>query len=324
MKSEYIKIQPNLICKSSILDILPQINTIVFDIDGVLIDVSSSFRKAIGKTTDFYFSNILSWKNSKNIIYPSEVEKFKMAGGFNDDWDLSFAVVLFYLYKGVNYQHFDISKLKKMLPTLDDFLERITDLGGGLSSAEKIIFEEAGPQEATQILSWWDKKIIKRIFQEIYAGEKEVEKVYNGKPLFIKMPGLYLKEKVLIDTKLLNKRFSYGIITGRTEGEMYLALRKMRGEKKFKKDFIITQDDGIRKPDPACLKKIVKNKDLGIYVGDIIDDLLLVENYKKATNKIFLSCIVDFKNKKFYQEKNADIIVDKVNTLLLFLQKKIH
>lgn len=318
----YCKIYPQVLCKLSAVDFLPKINTVIFDVDGVLIDVKNSFRKAIIKTVDFYFSNILKWKNAKNVISISDVEKFKMAGGFNDDWDLSFSAILFFLYKGIKNNCYDILELKKLPPSLDSFFKKIYPEESGPTSFERNIFKNVSPYKGSKILSLWDKKIIKRIFQEFYAGEKEIKKIYCETPIFVKTDGLYLKEKVIIDTKLLNKKFTYGIITGRTEGELYLALKKMKAEKIFKKELIITQDDGIRKPDAACLEKIVKNREgiFGVYVGDTIDDLNLVENYKKTKgDNVFLSCIVDLKHRKFYKEKNADIIVDNVNTLLKFI-----
>lgn len=51
---------------------------IVFDIDGVLIDVSKSYNLAIKKTAEFFLDKKISEK---------EVEDIKLAGGFNDDWD---------------------------------------------------------------------------------------------------------------------------------------------------------------------------------------------------------------------------------------------
>jgi len=58
---------------------------ILFDMDGVLVDVSNSYRIAIKKTAEFY----LSQKVSHN-----EIQEYKNRGGYNDDWDLSEAIIL--------------------------------------------------------------------------------------------------------------------------------------------------------------------------------------------------------------------------------------
>src|SRR3989338_6766683 len=57
---------------------------IVFDIDGVLIDVSKSYRLSIKKTAEFFLCKEISGK---------EVEKVKLSGGFNDDWDCTEEII---------------------------------------------------------------------------------------------------------------------------------------------------------------------------------------------------------------------------------------
>ena len=59
-------------------------NLIIFDVDGVLIDVSRSFRVAIKKTVEFF----LEKKVPKKEIYEQ-----KLKPGFNDDYDCSEAIL---------------------------------------------------------------------------------------------------------------------------------------------------------------------------------------------------------------------------------------
>ncbi len=53
---------------------------ILFDLDGVLIDVNQSYLQAIRETVGFFSSNLPEWK---------EIQTQKQAGGFNNDWDLT-------------------------------------------------------------------------------------------------------------------------------------------------------------------------------------------------------------------------------------------
>ena len=57
---------------------------IIFDMDGILIDVSRSYREAI-RLTAAYFLN--------RQIKKSEVEKIKNKIGMNNDWDASYALI---------------------------------------------------------------------------------------------------------------------------------------------------------------------------------------------------------------------------------------
>ena len=57
---------------------------LLFDMDGVLVDVSYSYRTAVEKTVGFY---------SGRKIGPGLIQAFKDRGGFNNDWDLSQAIL---------------------------------------------------------------------------------------------------------------------------------------------------------------------------------------------------------------------------------------
>jgi len=57
---------------------------LIFDIDGVLVDVSNSYREAIKQTAEFY-------TNTK--VTPKEIQSYKEKTGFNNDWDLTYAII---------------------------------------------------------------------------------------------------------------------------------------------------------------------------------------------------------------------------------------
>jgi HAD superfamily phosphatase len=57
---------------------------LLFDMDGVLVDVSRSYREAVGQT----FQIFSGWDTS-----PARIQEFKDRGGFNNDWDLTLALL---------------------------------------------------------------------------------------------------------------------------------------------------------------------------------------------------------------------------------------
>ena len=71
---------PNLENVEKVLNALKIKPTIVFDVDGVLIDASKSYRVAVQKTF-----NQLSGKE----VTAEELSATKKLGGFNNDWDLT-------------------------------------------------------------------------------------------------------------------------------------------------------------------------------------------------------------------------------------------
>jgi HAD superfamily phosphatase len=57
---------------------------IVFDMDGVLVDVSDSYRETIVRTVEHFCGRTLT---------PAEIQDYKNQGGFNDDWKLSHHII---------------------------------------------------------------------------------------------------------------------------------------------------------------------------------------------------------------------------------------
>lgn len=58
---------------------------LLFDMDGVLVDVSQSYRVAIKKTAEFFTGDDISDK---------DIQVLKDKGGFNNDWDLTEELIL--------------------------------------------------------------------------------------------------------------------------------------------------------------------------------------------------------------------------------------
>lgn len=57
---------------------------IIFDIDGVLVDVSNSYRTAIAKTAEYF---------TRQEVLSEEINELKQQTGFNNDWDLTEALI---------------------------------------------------------------------------------------------------------------------------------------------------------------------------------------------------------------------------------------
>jgi HAD superfamily phosphatase len=64
-------------------DITPE--AVLFDMDGVLVDVSASYRLAIKKTAEYFL---------KESVSVQEIQRYKEQGGYNNDWDLTEMILL--------------------------------------------------------------------------------------------------------------------------------------------------------------------------------------------------------------------------------------
>ena len=74
-------------------NILDKVDSIVFDCDGVLIDITESYDLAISKTTKYVLENFAKINDSIDIDFEI-IDEFKSTGGFNDEVDLTYAAIL--------------------------------------------------------------------------------------------------------------------------------------------------------------------------------------------------------------------------------------
>ncbi|MDI6826873.1 MAG: HAD hydrolase-like protein [Armatimonadota bacterium] len=303
---------------------LSGIDGIIFDVDGVLIDVSNSIQLAHGKVAETYFS-LLGWTDCEGMVTPQDVDAFKLARGFNSDWDLATAWVLLYLLKSIRYSNTRGSELRNKPPKIEEFTSRIARLGGGLDNARKVLQEIALPEEWRVLSSWSDRPLLEKVFQETYSGDL-CPRIYGYKPTIAKGQGLIYKDRRILDKRFVPKHLKLGIATGRTLGETIVGLEIMGLSDLFSEKAIVTEDDRLWKPDPAVLKLAVERTgcQYPLYVGDTPDDLITVNNYRKLGHEIascgVLTGISGGNLRQVFAEHKADMVADNVNAALLAIR----
>jgi len=321
----YIETAPNLWIKRGALERFKKIDSLVLDIDGVILDVTRSFRVAIGKATQFYFKKILKWPGDAVLITPSETQFFKMAGGFNNDWELTYAVIIFYLGKSALLSNRNLNVLRDNGQSLRDFTNEVKKMGGGLEFAERAAL--SGLKDKERIKALWDRSLIKQIFQEFYAGVDWCKRLYGFNPVYVNKRGLLNREKVLISRELVKQFYpKVSVITGRTKKETGVALERANLSGIIFPENVLSDDGGVRKPDPTLLVDLSKKMDtkVGIYIGDTPDDLETVNNFKKlGRNDKFLSCIVlrETEKVKRFIEGDVDVLAASGNDVLSEINK---
>ena len=83
----------DMLVSDSIVDELESIDAVIFDCDGVLIDITESYDTAINKTVSYILDDILQIQ-TENIVTPEILYGFKSKGGFNDEVAVCYAVIL--------------------------------------------------------------------------------------------------------------------------------------------------------------------------------------------------------------------------------------
>ena len=247
------------------------LDALVFDMDGVLIDVSESYRAAIRETTRVYFEDGLRLAPfAGELVSREDVNAFKFAGGFNNDWDLTTALVKYFLAlldflpppssTGEGRGGRDLlaflrdagSRVNTTVESLAQhkdiagFTRQVKQAGGGLDAVSKILGTRgddllfaAGDPRATNL--------VKRIFEEIYLGAELFRDEYGESPLIYHGDGLIRREKLIPNRQTLlasSERLPLGIATGRPHNQAAFALRAAGIETYFRA--LVTHDDLVR------------------------------------------------------------------------------
>ncbi len=288
---------PEPILKLGVRDLLPQIDTVIFDMDGVLLDISGSIRQVNCLVIPTFLRTLPGWSAPDDLLTSEDIERFKRAGGFNDDWDLSVALVLLYLFKAVRHGTRDAARLHALPPTIADFTGAVAARGGWLAAAEAIVFEQTTAGQAAAIRAEWDQPRILRLFQELWAGDLS-PRIYGFAPTVNPGPGKIRDDRPLIDLNRLPLNKKFAVLTGRTLTEAEVGLEMVGLQ-----DVIalpaqgITKDDGFYKPEPWGMRALLTRLEsrAALYIGDALDDLRTVLAFRtlpEAANLTLLSAQV--------------------------------
>ena len=319
-----------LFIKQELLKTLPTLDAVILDIDGVVLDVSQSFRVAISQTTQLYATRWMHLEDTGPLLPEEQIDLFKMAGGFNSDWDLTNAAVGLVLAKHAQSGATDTQTLVDQAPDWAEYTRDIKRRGGGPLAAEAVILQILDANQRRDFANALNPRLVTQLFQEMYGGEEACKMLYGFDPEHLHVDGLYQSEKVLLDNSLLPSKLMIGVLTGRTRKETELALRFADLTDRIAPAHWVTEDDGIRKPDGQTLVLLQERMKFrhAVFIGDTMDDLNTVINYRetkgsgraKVLSAIALSGPAGVANRRAFLEAGTEIAMPDVNTFLSYLR----
>ena len=318
--------------------------------DGVIVDVSGSYREVVRQTARLFFNDIRFENNLPNPLFSlADLATVKQAGGLNNDWDLTYHMLTLLMTKvevSIESPHCKgWACLGSLMPHCDAtaLSMHLRSSSTPLADLHKQFSGAANPW--VDHLSMGDVgtgNIIKQIFQELYLGQDLFRQTYGFVPRIHGGEGLIDQESLLIPKsvfKRLAKTHRLALATGRPRSEAEHALNRFELQTYFKitytLDECLAEEKNIyeksgevlhlSKPHPFMLDAVVEysSEKLGnlFYIGDMPDDMLAATNsaYDYVGVGILHSSLHKQTLRQGLIKAGADVIVKDADELLAYL-----
>ena len=314
------KIEEGIYSQNSVLDELKEIDSIVFDCDGVLIDISNSYDLAIQRTTNYVLKEIANLQKVDPVT-SKIIDGFKATGGFNDEVDLTYAAIISLaaanaLNKNGNRFVFEVienadqSGIKSVEKYLDSLNVDLSELKGKL--------DYPGRHEDNPLYT---------IFDQIFYGPELYKKLFKKNSTFTD-DALIENDIVLVKKELLDKlKKKFGnkvaIVSGRGMESIRYSLKELLDEFNVENSvFLEDESRELAKPNPDSLIRTFKgiNASHCLFVGDSMEDFIMAKKATEMGNKTTFCGIIGTskfpdEKKKLFEEQNATLIVNSINLL---------
>jgi phosphoglycolate phosphatase-like HAD superfamily hydrolase len=311
--------QPGIYLDNSISDYLVSLDAIIFDCDGVLIDVTKSYDDAINKTTKFVLEKFFQITNSININ-SKIIDGFKSTGGFNDEVDVTYASIV------------SIVSAKKLHRNENEFIFEVISHAdsSGIISIEEYLKKFIDFRDIKNKLSYpgtHHENLLYQIFDQIFYGPILYNKLFNKKSQFSE-PGLIENDIVILNNSLiekLTKKFGskISLVTGRGKESINYSLKDLL--KKFdliNSAFLEDEPRELAKPNPESLIRSINGlkSQHSMFVGDSMEDFIMAKEATKLGKKTTFCGIIGTstdpqKKLELFQNNGASIILDSINLL---------
>lgn len=259
---------------------------VIFDLDGTLVDVRNSYREAVRRTVQAYFGQVLGLRGNTPLVTQRDIQIFKLAGGLNNDWDMSAALIRYLLEfvderPRVSHQVANTHEAARTLRnagrrlkvTLAELRDRanfetvaaqLRAAGGGLAGMARVLGSAEHP-----LLFYGgdltDHNVVQRLFQEFYLGRRHFASLHATRPYFYRGPGLIEQETLMVGRAQLQALDTatghrLGVATGRPHAEAHLALDLFQISGYFRavvsyEDVVAAEARLARRSEPANLSK---------------------------------------------------------------------
>jgi len=260
---------------------LQKFDSIIFDCDGVLVDIRNSYDNAINKTISAIMKELFDDEVGDTVT--SKIHfGLKAVGGFNDEVAVVYAIIMALVASKKSNIEFE----ELIIDVIDNANE------SGINSIDNYFANQN--IDLTEIKSKLDyensRKVsyIHGIFNQLFYGPKLYEEIFNEKSQFSEKPLIDL-DNIILDDNLMSKlktRFGNKIstVTGRGNFAFSYSMKNFLNNFDMKNSvFLEDRSLNLAKPNPKSLIESISgiNSKCSLYVGDSMEDLMMVEKCKE-------------------------------------------
>ena len=297
-----------------------EFDSIIFDCDGVLIDVTKSYDTTINRTISYVLKEIADI----TIDTPLTNElllKFKSTGGFNDEIDITYAGVLCFI----------VAKKLNRDPTelILDVINNADD--SGITYIENFLNKiDANISDVKARLAYpsTDKNdLIHSTFDQLFFGPELYSKIFQKESKFSEK-GFIENDQVIVTSELveaLKEKFNdkIAIVTGRGFNAISSSLKEILNQFNVANSvFLEDESRDLAKPNPQSLIRAMKglNSKNCLYVGDSMEDMMLAKKaselgFQATFCGIYGSGKLPEMKKKLFVEYNTPLILESIKQL---------
>ena len=301
------------------IQILNEIDAVIFDCDGVLIDITKSYDLAIIQTTQYVLEHLAKIDSSINVDFKI-IDGFKSTGGFNDEVDLTYAAII------------SLVAAKKLEKDQTSFIFDVikNSDSSGIISVERYIENQIDISDIKKQLSYpgtHNDNPLYQIFDQIFYGPELYKKLFNNTSNFSD-PGLIEQDDVILNDILiekLQKKFNSNIamVTGRGKESVRYSLKSLLTKFNLPNSvFLEDEPRELAKPNPQSLLNSIQGMSCTttLYVGDSMEDFIMAKKTSDLGHKtIFCGIIGTSKNPQekleLFERNGAVLVLDSINLL---------
>ena len=297
-----------------------EFDSIIFDCDGVLIDVTESYDTTINKTISYVLKEIADITVDTPLTNEILL-KFKSTGGFNDEIDITYSGVLCYIAaKKLNKDPAEL--ILDVLNNADD--SGITYIENFLN---KIDVDIADVKSRLDYPNADKNDLIHATFDQLFFGPELYSKIFQKESKFSEK-GFIENDNVIVNSELieeLKKKFNknIAIVTGRGFNAISSSLKEILIQFNVENSvFLEDESRDLAKPNPQSLIRAMKGLDSKncLYVGDSMEDMILAQKaselgFQATFCGIYGSGKLPEMKKNMFIKKNASLILESINSL---------